>query len=280
MIRLAPLLLAIIALAGCSDASESVAQAPENENRVVSILNAGIRAEFGEAKFLFDPLYDNHFGSFAEMGPELIERIIAGDAPYDGVDTVFVSHAHGDHFSAEYLNRMLTAQSNVRLVVPGQAVEVMRASPLWQEALADRIIPIELENGGPPHRFELAGAYIEAFRTPHTGWPDRHGDTHNITYRVSSKSGARIIHLGDADLVEEHFAPSAEMLASKRSNIAFVPYWSFSGAEFDSFIDETLHAQAAVGIHVPAKVPEALAHSGRDYFSHEGQERVISAEAR
>jgi L-ascorbate metabolism protein UlaG (beta-lactamase superfamily) len=277
VIRLAPLLLAIIALAGCSDASESVAQAPENENRVVSILNAGIRAEFGEAKFLFDPLYDNHFGSFAEMGPELIERIIAGDAPYDGVDTVFVSHAHGDHFSAEYLNRMLTAQSNVRLVVPGQAVEVMRASPLWQEALADRIIPIELENGGPPHRFELAGAYIEAFRTPHTGWPDWHIDTHNITFRVSSDTGARILHLGDADLLEEHFAPSADALASKRTDIAFVPYWSFSAARIDELVDQTLNADAAVGVHVPAEVPQSLEQSGHDYFSGEGQERVIEA---
>lgn len=280
MIKLVPFVLAVFALSGCTATPESDTQTLSSENRVVSILNAGIRAEFGEAKFLFDPLYDNHFGSLEEMGPELIGRIIAGEAPYDGVDAVFVSHAHADHFSAEYLGRMLAAQVDLSLVAPTQAIEAMQVSPLWQDEFTARVVPIDLENGGVAQQFELAGAQIEAFRTPHAGWPDRHGDTHNITYRVSSKSGARIIHLGDADLVEEHFAPSAEMLATKRSNIAFVPYWSFSGAEFDSFIDETLHAQAAVGIHVPAEVPEALAQSGRDFFSHEGQERVISAEAR
>ena len=278
MIRFAPIVIAAFVLSGCTAAPESGKQVLSSENRVVSILNAGIRAEFGEAKFLFDPLYDNHFGSLEEMGPKLIERIITGEVPYDGVDAVFVSHAHGDHFSAEYLNRMLAAQSELSLVAPGQAIEAMQASPLWQSEFAVRIVSIELENGASAQQFALAGAQIEAFRTPHAGWPDRHSDTHNITYRVSSESGARIMHLGDADLAEEHFAPSAGVLATKRSDIAFVPYWSFSAVEFDPVIDETLNADAAVGIHVPAQVPEALLQSGRDYFSEEGQERVIAAE--
>lgn len=276
--------LALATIAGCSPAPEGPAQEPvaENrpitENRVVSILNAGIRAEFGEAKFLIDPLYDNHFGSLAEMGPELIEKIIAGEAPYDGVDAVFVSHAHADHFSAEYLNRMMAAQAEVIVVAPDQALAAMQASPIWQDEFQSRIVSIDLENGGPPQLFELAGAEIEALQTPHAGWPDRHKDTDNITYRISSEAGARIIHLGDADPVVEHFAPNVEMLGSKRSDIAFVPAWFFSAPEPDALIGETLNADEAIGVHVPARVPQALKDSGRDFFSAEGQERVIAPE--
>lgn len=269
---------AALALAACSASSETPAAAPgaTTGDRAVSILNAGVRAELGGGKFLFDPVYDNHFGTLAKMDPAVTERIVAGAPPYDHVDAVFVSHAHGDHFSAKHLLRLLAAQPEVQLVAPAQAVEQLRAAPGWREDYANRIVTVSLDNGGPAQRFEVAGATVEAIRTPHSGWPGRHADVANIAYRITGPDGARVMHLGDADAAEAHFAPYREVLDEARTQIAFVPFWFFAAPHPDELIDETLNAESAVGIHVPTKVPGSLKDSGRDYFTGEGQERAIS----
>lgn len=245
------------------------------ENTVTSILNAGVSAELGErdegVKFLFDPLYDNHFGSLAELDDALIDRIVNGETPFDGIDAVFVSHAHGDHFSARHLNRMLAAQPSVAVVAPGQAVEAMRQNDLWQDGFADRVTAIELRNGEAAKRFQIAGARIEAIRTPHSGWPDRHADVHNITFRVTSPSGARVMHMGDADPAEQHFVLNSRFFCCARSNLVMVPFWFFREPNADTLIDRTLNAEQAVGMHVPTDVPQFLVGSDREYFTEEGQ---------
>lgn len=266
-------------LAGCAgpevSVNESGSKVDGAASTVTSILNAGVQAQMhranGTAKFLFDPLYDNHFGSLAEMDAALIDAIISGQSPYDGVDAVFVSHAHGDHFSAEYLNRMMAAQSDILVIAPEPAVEAMQGHKLWQASFAERITPVALKNGDAPLTFEIAGANVEALRTPHAGWPDRHSAVHNITYRVSGSDGARIMHLGDADPAEEHFAPHSEFFQAKRTGLAMVPFWFLNANVPANRIDQTLNTQSAVGIHVPAKTPQWLIDSGKTYFSEPGK---------
>ena len=61
--------------------------------------NEGVMVEHGETKVLFDPFFRDSYGQY-ERVPEHIERaLFEGDPPYDGIDAIFVSHFHGDHFS-------------------------------------------------------------------------------------------------------------------------------------------------------------------------------------
>ncbi|MBD2840882.1 MBL fold metallo-hydrolase [Erythrobacter rubeus] len=280
---------AAISLASCTaeHAREEVGerslpdQAPLTEAgaNATAILNAGVSANIGDpgdpVKFLFDPIYDNHFGSLQPLDMGLIDRIVSGAPPYDGVDAVFVSHAHGDHFSARHLNRLLGAQSEVRLVAPVQAVDMMREDDGWDPAFAARIDEISLGNGEQAPPLTIAGATIEAFRSPHNGWPDRHADVHNITYRVSASDAAdgthRVMHLGDAGTSTEFFEPHSEFLSSSRTGLAIVPFWFLREDEIDSLIDRTLNAEAAAGMHVPVEEPGWLSDNGRPYFTEEGQ---------
>lgn len=276
-----PLLLA--ACAADEQAQQTAPPASTDSGTVTSILNAGVAANIGlpgePLKFLFDPLYDNHFGSLEQLDEALIERIVAGEAPYDKVAAVFVSHAHGDHFSARHITRMLIAQPELQLVAPTQAVEQMRSVEEWDPTLVTRITAISLENGEQAEAFEFEGARIEAFRSPHSGWPDRHSDVHNITFRVTAASGQamvhRVMHMGDADPGTEYYVPHAEFLSSARTGLAIVPFWFLNQDEADALIDTTLNADAAVGMHVPAQEPGWLAGSGRDYFSGEGQQLAV-----
>lgn len=283
--------LALI-LSGCGAAlSESAHQGNEQSvdgsfNRATSILNAGVMTEHmagegGAAKFLFDPLYDDHFGSLAELTPDLIERIIAGDPPYEDVDAVFVSHAHGDHFSVSQLSRMLGAQEELILVLPSQGLEQLRGGDDWQAAFETRVRSISLENGEVSAPLEIAGASVEAFRSPHAGWPDRHANVHNITFRVSvsGKEGAvsRVMHLGDAAPDPQHYEALRDFLKAKRTGLAIVPVWFTSRGDLSAIIDQTLNAQNYVAVHVPAKVPARLQEGDWTYFSSVGEVLEIPA---
>lgn len=273
-------------IAACGAAlSESAQQTSDEQasavvSQATSILNAGVMTEHvgkgeGGAKFLFDPLYDDHFGSLAQLTPELIDQIIAGAPPYDGVDAVFVSHAHGDHFSVSQLTDMLTAQEQLTLVLPIQGLDQMREGSDWREAFESRVRGIALENGESSEPFMIEGATVDAFRSPHSGWPDRHANVHNITFRVSvpGKAGtvSRVMHLGDADSAPEHYQALQEFLQSKRTGLAIVPFW-FTGREDVSLIvDETLNAHSMVAVHVPVKVPKRLEEGEWTYFSKAGE---------
>ena len=275
---------AAIALAGCAADAQSDAErdpvTTEIGGTATSILNAGVMAEIGEdenvsVKFLFDPLYDDHFGSLEQLTPELIQAIISGAPPYDSVDAVFVSHAHGDHFSASMLTRMLAEQPDLVLIAPAQAVERMREDSNWDAGFAARTRSIALENGEAHEAFDLAGATIEAFRSPHNGWPERHSNVHNITFRVSAPAGDRIVgrvmHLGDADPSAEHYAALEQFLQARRSGLAMVPFWFYREDNLEALIGETLNASEAVAMHVPARVPQDLRDGERAYFSGVGE---------
>lgn len=256
-------------------------------SQATSILNAGVMTQHaaigdsGGAKFLFDPLYDDHFGSLAELTPDLIEAIIAGAPPYDGVDAVFVSHAHGDHFSVSQLTRMLEAQDQLVLVLPSQGLDQLREGSDWQAAFEARVRPIALENGEASEPMAIAGASVEAFRSPHAGWPDRHANVHNITYRVSVMgkfaSVSRVMHLGDADPAPVHYEALEEFLQAKRTGLAMVPFWFTNREDLEQILDEGLNAQSMVAVHVPAKVPDRLEKGDWTYFSKVGEVLEIPA---
>ncbi|MEP1421985.1 MAG: MBL fold metallo-hydrolase [Erythrobacter sp.] len=253
--------------------------------QAAAILNAGVMTthdapDGGSAKFLFDPLYDDHFGSLAELTPELISAIIAGDAPYDEVDAVFVSHAHGDHFSVSQLTKMMDAQDQLVLVIPAQGLERLRGGPDWSADFETRVRPITLENGEASKPFEVAGAKVDAFRSPHAGWPERHAQVHNITYRVSVadeiEAGkvarvSRVMHLGDADPAAQHFSALEDLLQAQRTGLAIVPFWFTRADDPSALSNQTLNAQTMVAVHVPVDVPEDLKTGKWAYFSKVGE---------
>jgi len=282
MRQFAWVLFASFVLSGCDtqSAAEPAPAAIEGD-RVTSILNAGVTAELGRAdatvKFLFDPLYDDHYGSFEVPGEELIAAIINDVSPYDNIDAVFVSHAHGDHFSVSQLTQLLAAQDRVQLVAPAQAVEQLHATAEWQDSFEDRVVAIDIENGQAAQSFVIGGATIEAIRSPHSGWPERHSKVHNLSFRVSAPGGARVMHFGDADPGLQHFEPHTEFFASARTGLAIVPFWHLNSDDPEKLIDQTFNAQRAVGMHVPVDEPDWLSESGWDYFNGLGQQVAVPA---
>ena len=61
------------------------------------------------------------------MPDQMVSALLAGEPPFDEVDAVFVSHVHGDHFSALGMAALLTRRPAVKLYAPAQAVTAMAA---------------------------------------------------------------------------------------------------------------------------------------------------------
>jgi len=240
------------------------------------IANEGVMVESGEVKILFDPIFDNGFGAFKLVEPETKTRLMTGQAPFDNVDAVFVSHAHGDHFAAGEMISFLIAQPNVQLFAPPQALDQMQEHESWDEALLPRVSAKALElNASEDRVLELDGTPIAMtrLRVPHIGG-QMHAKVENIIYRLVLGRQATVMHLGDADVALVGDETQSDVFSAVRSQMAFAPLW-FVGKATDEQTRAYLNADHMVGIHVPIKVPEDLASSGADYFSVPGETRAL-----
>ncbi len=74
---------------------------PETPTETTYLGNEGIMVSDGHTTVLFDPLFPNGFGTYQMVPEEMRLALMAGDAPFEDVDAIFVSHMHPDHFSVD-----------------------------------------------------------------------------------------------------------------------------------------------------------------------------------
>ena len=264
--------------AGCLGLLLASSLASAQDTRVQYLANEGVMVKQGDTTILFDPLFDNGFGQYQLVPDDMRAAIFAGEPPFDGVDAVFVSHHHGDHFSAEDMLRLLRAQASIHLYAPAQATAAVRelASESDQAAL-DRLTGLDLEYGDEPVIVARDGLTIAAAFVPHAGWPTRRTDVQNIAFRVSLEDGSTVLHLGDADARLVHYEADEEYWESETIDLALPPYWYFGSEDGREIMEFRLDVIHAIGIHVPMQLadpanrPDELA--GVDLFTQPGEGR-------
>jgi len=236
----------------------------------------------GDTKVMFDPLYSQSYDRYMMLPAEMQAALLAGEPPYDGLDAVFITHHHGDHFTAEDVLAFMLAREEVELYAPGQAVVALRAiAGPNQQGIFSRVHGIDLEYKDAPVTLEVDNLLIEAVRIPHNGWPTGRLDISNLAWRVTLDSATTVLHLGDADANDVHFALDPEFWSTNQPNIAFPPYWFYSSDEGRSVLNNRIEADDEVGIHVleamstdPSQLPPEL----RDVvlFLEPGETRPIT----
>lgn len=271
------------ALLGLEDGnlSHSSAAGHESGARATYLANEGLMVAHGETKVLFDPLFNERFGQYRLVPESMRRALLAGDPPWDGVDAVFISHYHDDHFSPRDMLEFLRVREDVHLYAPEQAIAALReAAGAEDEGLSGKLHAIALEHGDEPQQIAIPGLLIEAVRIPHSGWPTRATGVENIAWRVTLNDRTTVLHLGDADTKDLHFEQHGEHWAKRRPHMVFPPYWYFLSQGGLEVLRERLRPVHAVGIHVPVTVPENAA--GReealqdaDLFIRPGETRAI-----
>lgn len=229
------------------------------------LANEALLVENGDDKVLFDPLFDNGFGTYQMVPASVRAAIFAGDAPFDGVDAVFVSHYHGDHFSAGDMLRLLRERPDVRVYAPAQAVVAIRELASDEDQpLFDRVTGLDLDYGDSPVSIDAGGILVDAAHIPHSGWPTARTDVQNIAFRITLGGDATVLHLGDADPRIVHFAAEEEFWEERAIDLAFPPYWFFGSEDGIEILEDRLDITNSIGIHVPeeysnlANMPEEL----------------------
>lgn len=245
------------------------------------LANEGVLVEMGDAKILFDPLFDEAFGQYRLLPGDMRRALMDGEPPWDGIDALFVTHYHDDHFGPAAVLDYLRRHEDVILYAPRQAAAVLRRMPGENASLLRRVVAVRAGLGDPPQRFERPGLVIDALRLPHAGWPDRNTRVEMIAWRVTLDDTLSVAHLGDADAALEHYRGSGEFWQAPMLDAAFIPYWFFLSRQGREVLDRHLRAAQSIGIHVPVSVPDTpgergSAFAGRDLMTVPGETRELS----
>ncbi len=249
----------------------------QNDGAVTYLANEALMVAHQSKKVLFDPFFHEHFGVYQMVSHDTHQAMMQGDAPFDNVSAILISHAHDDHFSAEDIVTYLTRFPNTKLIAPQQAIaQVIQTSS--NEIPAEQLIGFALDFGDQAQRVEWDDLLFEAVRIPHAGWPSR-AEVENLVYRVTfhpnSDSPLTVMHMGDADPRQSHYQPHQSHWQGRLSHHAYPPYWFYYSDEGNLILDTVINAAHTIGVHVPEKVPEKLIFTQRPYFSERGQQVVI-----
>lgn len=259
------------ALAVPATAHETHADATYMANEAVLVVQ-------GETKIMFDPFFANGFNNYQLVPDAMKTKVMQQAAPFDGIDAILVSHVHGDHFDAGETVDYMKANTDVNVFISAQGAEQLREL-IDDKSITDRIVPFALEEGDKPIKVTRGDITADAVRIPHSGWPSGRRNINNIVFRVTLDDGVTVMHMGDADVNDDHYAPYERHWREKHTHQAFPPYWFFGNEEGRTILTKRLKVGHSTGVHVPVKVPGGLARSDFDYFSKPGEVRIITLTA-
>jgi L-ascorbate metabolism protein UlaG (beta-lactamase superfamily) len=245
------------------------------------LANEGLMVVQDETKVLFDPLFRNTYGQYQQLPKPMEEALFAGTPPFDGIDAVFISHHHGDHFSPADILRLLKVQPSIHLYAPSQAVTGLReVASAQDDKVFERVTAVDLAYQDAPVTLKMEGLLIEAVRIPHSGWPTSRLEVENISWRVTLNETTTVLHMGDADPNDIHFESDAAYWDKTHVHMAFPPYWFFGSAGGREILKNRLKPDHSIGVHVPVSIPadpalRPVELRGYDLFTRPGESRVI-----
>ena len=239
--------------------------------------NEGVLVVHDDTKILFDAFYANSYGQYALVPDNLSAAMLSGDAPFDGIDAVFVSHIHGDHFSVAPALEYLRAQKDVHFYAPQQVADAfLEAGVDETDPVFARIHGHELAPDDEGRTFTVGNLEIDVVAIPHAG---NRPDIQNFAWRVTLDDKKTVIHLGDAGTLTSHFERHAKHFDKKETETAFPPYWFLGDDNGAKILEEIIKVDQVIGIHVPARAAfngdEWRTRAGGDLFTDPGETRIL-----
>jgi L-ascorbate metabolism protein UlaG (beta-lactamase superfamily) len=228
-----------------SSAAKEPAKARENTVTFVGI--SGFLVEVDGKKVLIDGL--SNFTS-----PAVEQRLLAGEAPFDGLDLVLATHSHGDHFKAATVGRCLQNHPKAAFVAPPDAAGQVTGFP-------GRVFPVQ---AGEAKRtlLEVNGIRIQAMPLSHGTPPPGVPGIVNLGYLVTIGS-VTFFHSGDID--PSRLTPEllrALGLPDERIDFAFVPGFFLAMPEPPPFVTAGIRPRVFIAAHLPPAGQEPLDEAG------------------
>lgn len=117
------------------------AAANQNDALKVTYLgNCGFLYENNSVKVLIDP-FGTEYGGFFYLPSEATRKNIdKGNAPFNNIDLLLITHIHGDHFNAKLTESFLLNNNKTKMICPGQVYKQMTDSCSSFSRIKSRII--------------------------------------------------------------------------------------------------------------------------------------------
>jgi L-ascorbate metabolism protein UlaG (beta-lactamase superfamily) len=211
------------------------------------IANEGVMVSSGDSKVLIDALFDKPVDEYRAPSPEILDKILKGEAPFDGVDLLLVTHNHPDHFDAPLAARYLAKFPECVLVAPADAVaEMCKAAAEWPK-IKPHVVSIDLKVGEKEKR-DLSGISLTAFRTLHSG--DRESP---MNLMVQFELGDwRVFHEGDSTVKTDECQNFG--LGSAPIDLALVHFWFPLEPNAARLLQEVLKPDHIALMHLPVRL--------------------------
>lgn len=228
---------------------------------LVRVANSGVLLASGGDKVLIDALFTAPPPDYRPPDPAVIEQMMTGAVPFDGVDLVLVTHNHPDHFDADLVARYLNTFPTVVLAAPTDAVEDLRARTAGWVKLAPRVVALDLALEKQATR-AVAGFSLTAYRTRHSGQRE---SPMNLMYSLRF-GGWHVFHEGDSDATLDEFREFG--LGGSAIDLALVHFWFPLVPETATLLQEVLRP-AHIGLthlpirlegDIPAKIDQVRPH--------------------
>jgi len=247
------ILLALVGMCGlwqsfaAWEPDSSAAGAQKQPLVLVYVANSGVLVGSGDAKVLIDGLFDKPNPEYRAPAPEVLDKMMKGVAPFDGVDLVLVTHNHPDHFDAALAVCYLETRPEPVLIAPSDAVEAMRKVAADWTKLGPRVVALDI-NVGEKEKKDLKRIPVTAFRTLHSG--DRESPM-NLMY-LFELGGRRVFHEGDSNGKPEVYQGFG--LGSAPIDLAMVHYWFPLDPGCARWLQEVLKPGHIALTHLPIRL--------------------------
>lgn len=182
---------------------------------------------------------------YGALPADVYADALAGNAPFEGVDLLLVTHEHEDHFQATATRNFMAAQSGSHIASAPEIVKRLGGEN-------DRIVSVLPDKGETLAR-TVNGVYVEFMELSHG--KGRFAGIRNLAH-VIHMAGYTVLHVGDAAMDAFNFTEVG--LGQRRFDVAILPYWYFQSPAGQSLVRGQIHANQLIAAHVPPEEVEQV----------------------
>jgi len=228
------LLLSLIALSSCTQ---------QDKVDVTYVGNAGFLVKIGDRKILIDALFKGSEGIY-EIPQEIQEKLALAEAPFDNVDLILITHAHGDHVDPAMVSEHMKNNPKAILASTQQLIEYLKDS-------THRSISFNPTKEISDKK-EIQGIHVESFLLPHG--PDSR--IINIGFLVTVNE-ITLFQTGDADFDQFTFEEFRSLqLPEQNIDLSFIQHYYLRGDSLNTkFVQEGIGGKYIFPIHYHFTTP-------------------------
>jgi len=218
----------------------------DNVKVVVSyIANEGVLLEdkITGNKVIVDGIFQRVYTQFDAPNSGLLQKLEAGDAPYDNTTVIIATHEHEDHFSAESVGKHLNKNENTQLLISSAIRNRMQSEFSEFDAVATQVLAVDAAQN-ELKTVNIAAMPIKNIGLSHVG---NYGNIVSMGY-IIEMSGKNIMHIGDASLTNNNFANLD--LGGLEIDVLIVPYFDVLSTQGSNIINNIIRPKHLIISHL------------------------------